>query len=332
VAVVLFVLNYSRTHVIRHALTSAHVQSNVMRPNLYQQLFRQRGDSFYILQLQGFIFFGNAHRLVGQIKERINDAQLPTLRFLLLDFRLVTGVDPSATLSFCKLKQLAQDQQVQLVFTHLALDIQTRWEKELFADEPRENWLIFPDLDQGMAWCEAQMIEIFTGIGLVAKPKTLVQHLDEMMSSCADDEPEWSDFLKPKPKESPLMPMLRQYLQRMEVEEGQILIREGEKTGQLYFIEEGQVTAQANIDGRMRVLRILETGTVFGEINLYVQQKATATIVTSQPGVIYALSAENLQRMEIECPNLAMAFHRFIAGVLGEKLIQTDRMVRALQR
>ena len=54
------------------------------------------------------------------------------------------------------------------------------------------------------------------------------------------------------------------------------------------------------------VLRILERGTVFEEVNLYSQQKTIATVVASQPSFLYYLSIQNLERMEAENPELAI--------------------------
>ncbi|MEZ4719277.1 MAG: SulP family inorganic anion transporter [Caldilineaceae bacterium] len=72
---------------------------------LYEQLLERRGRSMAILTLQGYIFFGTAHRLLEQITARLEDESLPPLRYLVMDFRLVTGMDSSSALSFARLKQ-----------------------------------------------------------------------------------------------------------------------------------------------------------------------------------------------------------------------------------
>ena len=58
VAIGLFVYDYSRTSVVRHALSGASFHSNVDRPPFYNQYLRDHADLIYILELQGFIFFG----------------------------------------------------------------------------------------------------------------------------------------------------------------------------------------------------------------------------------------------------------------------------------
>ena len=54
-------------------------------------------------------------------------------------------------------------------------------------------------------------------------------------------------------------------------------------------------------------------------------------VVAATPGVLFYLSARNLKHMDADDPQLAVAFHRLIAGILGEKLAQTSSTVRALQ-
>ena len=69
-AVVLFVVNYSRVSVTKHALSGAEQQSRFTRsPNQRRVLIEQGGKTF-ILQLQGFIFFGTANKLLEQVRGR----------------------------------------------------------------------------------------------------------------------------------------------------------------------------------------------------------------------------------------------------------------------
>jgi MFS superfamily sulfate permease-like transporter len=59
------------------------------------------------MALQSYLFFGSANRLYEHVKELLG--RRPECRFLLFDFRLVTGIDSSATHSFSQIKQAATD-------------------------------------------------------------------------------------------------------------------------------------------------------------------------------------------------------------------------------
>ena len=331
-AVILFVLNYSRINVVRHTISGKNYQSCVMRPSLYQQLLKKKGDLIHILELQGYIFFGTANKLVEQIRDRLDGIEAPQLQFVLLDFCLVTGVDSSALLSFTKLQQLLNKQEIKLVFTNLPPKLKSQWKKDILAPDKHDDVLTFRSLDEGLAWCEDQIINNFIEVGLVARPKTVVQCIEESLSS-PNDSPAAIDCLEPgvKPKESKSFTRLMKYLERIDIQKGDHLLKEGEEVGGLYFVEEGQVIAQTMDEASQPIIvRILEPGTVFGDIGVYAQQKATASIIANESGYLYYLSIDNLKCVEVEDPELAIVFHRFIAGGLGEKLSQSNETIKAL--
>ncbi len=334
VASLLFVLNYSQVDVVRHAVNGTNFQSHVIRPRLHQQLLQQRGNSFNIFELQGFIFFGTADKLVSRIRERIEAPDKPKLQYLLLDFQLVTGIDSSAILSFSKLKKLTLNHGTTLVFTGLSPKIQDQLKKKILESGSREYLHTFPDLDQGAAWCEESIIAIFHNVGLVAKPKTILQLVEESLSD-QDEEKDWLAMIAPGAKHKPSNRISRilKYLENVSTQEGDCLIMENEEIRGLYFIEDGQFIARVSSKDQADILlRILEAGTVFGEIDYYSEQFATATFECTRPGILLFLSSENLKRMEVEDPELAIAFHRVIAGILGKKLLLTSDTLRAIHR
>ena len=98
VAIVLFVINYSRTSVIKHALSGADFRSRVNRSLEQRAILDEQGQQVYILELQGFIFFGTANNLYEQVKKRVLDQSLPPARFVVLDFARVTGLDSTGLL------------------------------------------------------------------------------------------------------------------------------------------------------------------------------------------------------------------------------------------
>lgn len=331
-AIILFVLKYSRIQVVRHSITGAKYQSHVMRPNLYQQLLRDRGRCIHILELQGFIFFGSAQKLLEQVKELLRNRGTSAVHYLLLDFRLVTGIDSSASFSFARLEQISKAQKVKLVFTHLSPDLRTQFGKALLVDT-RELHL-FSSMDLGVAWCEEQLIQTLTEVGLAARPKTLLRLLEENLPG-KEPSADWVHYLEPgyDPADSPNFARLKRYFSCLEVPAGQEIIAAGDRSPGVYFVEKGQVSASLpDQDNQQTEVRLLESGTVFGEIDYYLGQDAGAGYTASQPGVLFHISAENMAKMDQEDPELAIVFHRFIASVLGKKLVYTSAAMNAFRR
>jgi SulP family sulfate permease len=134
------------------------------------------------------------------------------------------------------------------------------------------------------------------------------------------------------------------YLEIREVEEGYCLMRQGEASDGLYFIESGQVIAQVSTDetsqdesvnsesgyGRTVRLRAMRPGSVVGEVGMYLGIPRTASVVANRPSTLYYLSLEALMKMEEKDPALASAFHQFIARLLAERLSDNSRTIQAL--
>ena len=334
-AVILFVFEYSRINVIKHVLSGRNFHSNVERPRLYQQLLHKNGDRLYILQLQGFIFFGTAQKLLEHVRQRLNARDLPRPGYIVLDFRHVKGADASAALSFSKIKQLAQAYDVILVFTQLSPGVHRQLEKEVFGQEENVSWKVFPDLDHGVEWCEDKIISELESVGLTTRPRTMKQQLEEFLPKSSRmislmeliTEEEKAQESKPEQLNDP---RFMKYMERIQVEPGKVLIRQGEPSKGLYFIEEGEVTVTVEEEGKTVRIRKIGAGTVIGEIGLYLGTHATATVLVDQPGTFFLLSKQNLMDMEKDEPEIAAAFHKFIAQLLSERVLSTTNTMQAL--
>ena len=253
---ILFVVDYSRINVVRHILTGNNFHSNVNRPRQHGELLREEGDRLYVLELQGFIFFGTAQKLLDIVRIRINDRDLPPLRFLLLDFRLVNGVDSTGLLGFTRIRQLTETRGITAVLTHLSLKIQ-RQMKGVLTEQP-DSLRIFSDLDHGIEWCEDRIIASFENIDASATPLTLMKRLEEALSHSVSSV-------------NPLS-----YFEQRKAEKGEHIVTQGNDPEGLYFIEKGQVTVELeDSNGRITRLRTMQTGTVVGELGFYLGRKAS---------------------------------------------------------
>jgi len=334
VAAILFVLDYSRIDAVRHVLTGTERRSHVVRPLLYEELLQHRGKHIYILVLRGFLFFGSAHRLVERVRARIDSPTLPRPRFIVLDFRLVTGVDSSALFAFSRLLQLAHSQRVTVVVTHLSDKMRVVWQREFLQDDDNSTHRIFTTLDQGLAWCEEQIIDTFTSVGLGAKPKSFFQQVEDVLRQDAPPV-DWLEQLRPdtKREEFTLIAPLKQVLQRVQLDAGVPIVRQGEQVAGLYLLESGRAVAQTEAaDGAVSVLGTLEKNVVIGGDALYTQQPAATTIIAEQPSTLLYLSQADMKLLEAEAPAVAVAVHRVLAGMLGDRLARASHLVEALQR
>lgn len=298
-AIVLFVIRYSQIDVVKHSLTAREHRSNIERAAAQAKYLDEVGESVLILELQGFIFFGTAHRIMSQVRRQLDSG---AVRFVVCDFKLVTGIDSSALIVFERLALVAQERGFVVVLTDLS-DVQRLQFTDLLMRFP-DTAHIEPDLDYGVAWCEERLIEEAGGVsdGRRAMPEGL------------------TDRLLP-------------YLDSRELPRGSELMHQGDPTPGLYLIVSGRATVQLdNADGSRVRLRTLLEGTLLGEISLYRGEPVTATVVTDTNCRLLHLSPEAFAQLCMEDPALAADLHAFVARTLAARVSHANRTIRALHR
>ena len=313
-AVVLFIVDYSRVNVVKHTLSGANYHSNVDRPRTHSQLLRDNAHWIHVFELQGFLFFGTATKLHERVRQRLNLSDVPPPRFILLDFRRVSGFDSSAVLSFAKMRQQARRRGAVLILTQLSPAMRRQLRRDSLEGENHGQWHIFPDMDHGIEWCENEMLGGFEIAQTQAEPSTSADQLQHLLPGPTGFEG------------------LRRYLTRERFEPGHCLIRQGDAPKGLFFLEEGQLRVHLEFeDGKSgRRLRTMTAGTVVGEIGLFLGIPATASVTVERPSTLYCLPAENLERIEEEAPEVATNLHRFVIRTLSERLARTNETLRAL--
>ena len=98
-----FALSASRVNAIKFSFDGTEYRSSLDRGPHEQALLADHGREIQGMALQSYLFFGSANRLYQHVKALL--AQQPNCRFLIFDFRRVTGIDSSATQSFAQIKQ-----------------------------------------------------------------------------------------------------------------------------------------------------------------------------------------------------------------------------------
>jgi SulP family sulfate permease len=310
-AVALFVVDYSRTEVVKHALSGGSYRSNVERDPQQLEVLRVLGDEAFILELQGFLFFGTANSLLDRIRDRALAVGEAPLSFLVLDFRRVIGLDSSAVLAFIKAHRLAEGQGFTLIVTGLSERFRRELERGGFSEAALPGLRVFADVDRAIQWCEDRLLERETAAADAPRP------LDVLLRSgfglTVDAE------------------RLLPYLELVELPAGHELISQGEPSTDVYLLESGRLTAVLTLpQGDQVRLRTMAPGTVVGEITMYLGTVRSASVVTEQPSRLYRLTTDALAAMERDEPELAAALHRALARLLAQRLTDAQRTMEAL--
>ncbi len=310
-ATILFAITCGQMEITKRTLSGSVYHSNVLRTPEQEEQLREKGDQIYIVELQGFLFFGTANKLLNNICERLEDPQRQSIQFLLIDFRLCTGLDTSAVISFVKLKQITRRKHINLIFVNLNPEYQKQLEQSggLDIDDPLFN--IFTDLDRGMEWCEQQIITVDE-----VEQKSIVSLAEQLKSRF------------PNPQN---IPKLMQYLQPLKLEENDYLFRQGDPFNGLYFVESGRVSVVLELsDNQTKRVRSYTGGNTIGEMGLYRQSPRMASVIADQDSSLYFLSNDDFETMESHEPLVAASFHRFIVNLLAERLNHREQELKNL--
>jgi SulP family sulfate permease len=303
-----FALSAARIDSIKYSFDGSEYRSSLDRSRDDQALLSAHGGKIQGLNLQSYLFFGSANRLYQHVKALL--AHHPECRFLVFDFKLVTGIDSSAAYSFAQIKRAAHDRGIKLVLVHLP----SAAEKALRSSEfISQDVSIVPELDHALEWCENEIIEQHQGF-------------EQEEASLRD----W--FTQILGAEHDAAELIHR-CQRLEVDAGEIIVSAGDAADSMHFILEGRVGIMIAADeGRTTRVRSLGRYTTIGEMGLVSHAPRSATIQAEVASILYVLSAEQFQSIKDDDPALGQKLLTYFVSVMAERLTFANRMITVLRR
>ena len=303
-----FALSAARIDSIKYGFDGAEYRSSLDRSRDDQAVLSAHGEEVQGLNLQSYLFFGSANRLYQRVKALL--ALHPDCRFLVFDFKLVTGIDSSAAYSFAQIKRSAEERGVKLVLVHLP----PAAEKALRSSEfISKEVSIIAELDQALEWCENEIIAQH-------------QNLEQEEASLRD----W--FMQILGTEHHAEELMRR-CQRIEVDAGEIIVRAGDPADSMHFILDGRVGIMVPAEeGHTTRVRSLGRYTTIGEMGLVSHAPRSATIQAEVASVLYVLDADQFEIIKRNDPALSHKLLTYFVSVMAERLTFANRMIAVLRR
>jgi sulfate permease, SulP family len=304
-----FALSASRIDSIKYSFDGSEYRSSLDRSRDDQAVLSAHGGKIQGLNLQSYLFFGSANRLYQHVKALL--ARHPECRFLVFDFKLVTGIDSSAAYSFAQIKRVAHDRGIRLVLVHLP----SATEKALRSSEFITSELsIVPELDHALEWCENEIIAQHQG-------------LEREEASLRD----W--FTQILGTERDAAELIRR-CQRIEVEANEIIVSAGEAADSMHFILDGRVGIMISTGEGGGTTRVRSLGryTTIGEMGLVSRAPRSATIQAEGASILYVLSVEQFEAIKADDPALGQKLLTYFVSVMAERLTFANRMIAVLRR
>jgi SulP family sulfate permease len=303
-----FALSAARIDSIKYSFDGSEYRSSLDRSRNDQAVLAAHGGKIQGLNLQSYLFFGSANRLYQHVKALL--VRHPECRFLVFDFKLVTGIDSSAAYSFAQIKRVAHDRGIRLVLVHLPPAAEKTLRSSGFISD---DVGIVPELDHALEGCENEIIAQHQG--LEREEASLRGWFTQILGTERDAA------------------SLMHRCERIEVDAGETIVRAGDAADSMHFILEGRVGIMipANQERTTRV-RSLGRYTTIGEMGLVSHAPRSATIQAEVASILYVLSADQFEAIKANDPPLSQKLLTYFVAVMAERLTFANRTIAVLRR
>jgi sulfate permease, SulP family len=285
-------------NIIKAELSGRDYRSDVERPLSAENILREAGERVVIFEVQGFIFFGTAIRLLERIQASVG-ASTQKVDYVILGFANVDGLDAAAHFALRKLQNFAKAEILCLLFSGLSANVldsnqSLRFANTAMAFEYVENHLLKP-FDSGNEAISAE--------------NALVAILGDQGKAI----------------------VLLSYFTFHDVRAGGQVFHEGDDADSSILLVRGNLSAHLDLGGGQSVrLRKFLPGTLVGEMAFYTGRKRSASLVADTDATIGVISGESILRLNRDQPAVAAEFHQMTARLMANRIIAMNATLRTL--
>jgi sulfate permease, SulP family len=161
-----FVVQASQKTAIRATFSGNVAKSTVRRHQFQQRFLKQVARQIYVCKLSGYMFFGtigSVEKTIRQFLEARTFEENP-IRYLVMDFTFVPGVDYSAAEMFIRMRRLLSARGIHLILSgvkdggEVAHSLQS---VGIWSDGSEKGVKNFEDLNAALEWCENDLLRVY---------------------------------------------------------------------------------------------------------------------------------------------------------------------------
>jgi SulP family sulfate permease len=299
-AAAMFIVSFARVNVVRLRSTLASRRSLVERGEAEVNYLMQTGHQAAVFELSGFLFFGTANALVERVHAELSPQS--ALRFVVIDFARVHGLDASAAYSLGKLSRLCDAASIRLIFSGLPRYQEARYRE--FAGST-DRALFTDTLDEALQSLEAELLSTRPD----SAPDTASMLLNDLLA--LSERPQFADKFR-----------------RVTLDTGEVLLNQGAESREMFVLLSGAMRAEvARSTGDPLVVARFMPGAPIGEIAFYGGTARIATVLAEEPSVLVKIDAESLVRSGDD-HDPATVVHHYLAVNLARRLMNMTRLMR----
>lgn len=290
IAIVFFVIQYSRIDILKSSFSWTSYPSHVERSLSKENYLKEHGEEIYILKLHSFLFFGTAYNLYEKITSYIENH---VTHYIVIDFKDVSGMDSSTILVFLKLGYFAKARNIQLVFTSLALD-----SKKYLNNADKKitpTFMFFDHLNMGVEWCENELLKNFIPVSEEAQVT---------------------------------LPDILPHLKKQKFSQGEYLIHQGSSSAEMFIVQSGEATVILNLKSGEKIrIRTLLAGSLIGELSFFLNIPSTADVVAECETIVYQITKPDLDKRSKDYPEKFQEFQNYIIKLFAERILKSHYAV-----
>jgi anti-anti-sigma regulatory factor len=306
-SIALFVAAQNRS-LVRSVATGETRSSRRIYRDEEARALREHGQRVRVVELEGAVFFGTAHKL-----ERELEAVATGARYLVVDIGRVTTIDASGTHAFERLAARVHARGARFMLAGIVPGDRHARALHAHGALAGSHETRFPDIDRALEHAERGILD---GLGMRASQGevplasvALFEGLDAGQSA-----------------------RLVARLERRELAPGEILFRRGEPGDRVFVLVEGSVTMLSGFDAtREHRIATFAPGVAFGEAAMLDGGGRTATGVADEASVVYMLTGDAMAALREEDSDLALCVLRNIARQLSARLRFANATIDALR-
>eukprot|EP01023_Acetabularia_acetabulum_P049289 TRINITY_DN5257_c0_g2_i2.p1 TRINITY_DN5257_c0_g2~~TRINITY_DN5257_c0_g2_i2.p1 ORF type:complete len:544 (+),score=84.96 TRINITY_DN5257_c0_g2_i2:163-1794(+) len=307
-------------------------------------------ESQYLRRGQVGSDLGVVHHLYGtppQLTDHCIAAVQDAPRFLLLDFRRVTGLDATAARTLAALVNTLHQMGVTLLITHLPE--RRPWIKRLLraqgilAGDNDQQGLCqaFSTMDEGLMYCEDQMLHVAVRHGLCTPHFFEMSLLDILANHILPSDVCMQSL-------SEVQEQLKSFVEVLHLEEGENLFSVGEPSDEVYLLSKGRIVCEVNylemtewsrfigkVLPRTKVERSIHKhirygpGGVLGDMDFVIHRPRSFNAKCETACKVYSISREQQDLMRQNSPQLLNILQTII---LRSASLSASHALEALER
>jgi SulP family sulfate permease len=313
-AVFLFIREQTGGNVVRRKVSCSEIFSKRVRTQDEMTVLAAFGTRGVVVELQGSLFFGTTNQLYTALEPELKNRE-----FIILDMRRVQTVDVTAAHILDQVKDMLNERNGFLIFSHLPKNLPSGRDMEQYFDQlglvhPQSPVRIFGELDEAIEWVEDRILE-----------DAACDHGDRPPLGLEEFE-----IFRGRKLET--LAALEQSMDKRSYNAGDKIFQQGDTGDELFMIRKGAVRIILPISGKQtHHLATFCRGSFFGEMAFLDGNARSAEAVAFSNTELYVISRKTFDLFADDHKKLALGLMEGLASVLAGRLRYTNTELRVLE-